>query len=98
MLPTKPVTLSLTEWQKRMLRDHLEIKAKPSKLTIGIIDKREWVRYRQPTNAALQNGAFNFYLTDAQIKTVATKLGVDMKISALTLSPEMIESGVVKLR
>lgn len=94
----KPITISLTEWQKRMLRDHLEIRTVPTKLTISRIPKSDFVKYRVVDPTAFQEGSFNFYLTDPQIKTVTKSLGVDAKVSALTISPQMVKSGAIKLR
>lgn len=97
----KPITLKLTEWQKRMIRDHVvSLRRKPEldKITISVIDKKQWVMYRQPNPLAVSAGAWNLYLTDAQIKVVARATGADLRISALTLSPEMLSSKAVVFR
>jgi hypothetical protein len=94
----KAITLSLVEWQKRMIRDYMKSAAsieEIGKVTISVIDKRQWVMYRQPVPADAVKGAWNLYLTDAQINKVAAMLGADIKISALRISPEMVKSGAI---
>ncbi len=94
----KPITLTLQPWQVRMIGDHLR---KPFELTmvrrvkISFIDKKQWVMYRQPVRADLLRGAWNLYLTDAQIKRVARAMGTEMQISALRISPSMVKSGAI---
>lgn len=100
MAEKKPViTLSLAPWQKRTIQDHLKgVSAlEISKLKISVIDKRQWVMYRQPTAGDLAKGAWNLYLTDAQIKSIGAKLGAGINISALKLSADMVKSGAVVL-
>ncbi len=93
------ITLSLAAWQKRTIQDHIKgVNAlEISKLKISVIDQRQWVMYRQPTAGDLAKGAWNLYLTDAQIKAVGAKLGAGVNISALKLSADMVKSGAVVL-
>jgi hypothetical protein len=98
MLEEKAITLSLVGWQKRMIRDYLKATVsieKISKVRIKVIDKKQWVMYRQPEPAALAKGAWNLYLTDPQVNKVAAALGAEMRISALRISPEMVKSGAI---
>ncbi len=93
----KAVKLTLAPWQQRMVADHLKLPVEEvTKVTIPIIDKRQWVMYRQPVRADLLKGAWNLYLTDTQIKKVAAALGADVKISALRISREMVRSGGIR--
>ena len=94
----KAITLSLAGWQKRMIMDYMKSALpieKIGKVTIPVIDKRQWVMYRQPIRADVIKGAWNLYLTDAQIKQVTAMLGADIRISALRISPEMVKSGAI---
>ncbi len=101
MSERKAITLSLVGWQKRMIQDHMtgmrisvpieEI----SKVTIPIIDRRQWIKYMLPTRGEALKGAWNLYLTDAQINKVASALGGDVRITALRISPDMVKSGAV---
>jgi hypothetical protein len=94
----KAITLSLASWQQRMIRDYMKSALsieEIGKVTIKVIDKRQWVMYRQPISADVVKGAWNLYLTDAQITKVSAILGADIKISALRISPEMVKSGAI---
>lgn len=98
MVEQKPITLTLTSWQQRMIKDHIQSTRRApvlSKVKINFMDKKQWVMYRQPPVDALRAGAFNLYLTDTQIAKVSKALGVDAKVSALTISPDMIKSGAL---
>jgi hypothetical protein len=101
MIERKAITLTLVGWQKRMVKDHMRgVKiAVPieevRKVTIPVIDKRHWVTYRVPMPDDVLKGAWNLYLTDAQISRVATALGAGVQISALRVSPEMVKSGAI---
>jgi hypothetical protein len=95
------VTLYLAGWQKRMIKDFIgvsEIKVrnieKLTKIIISIIDKKQWVMYRQPIEA-IKAREWNLYLTDEQINIVAANTGLRTKISALNVSPEMVKSGAI---
>jgi hypothetical protein len=66
-----------------------------SKVKIAVLDRRQWVMYRQPTTAELSRGAFNLYLTDAQITKVGRALGAGIDISAVRISPDMVKSGAI---
>jgi hypothetical protein len=97
----KTVTLFLASWQKRMIMDcmsgsGLKLKAvdKLTRVTIAIIDRRQWVMYRQPVDA-IKAGDWNLYLTDEQIAIVAAKAGIRAKIAALNVSQEMLRSGAI---
>jgi hypothetical protein len=93
------VTLYLAGWQKRMLKDFMpaslfKVKniARVTKVAVAVIDKRQWVMYRQPMDGI--RGSFNLYLTDEQIAIVGDRAGVQ-KLSALNISPDMVASGAV---
>jgi hypothetical protein len=95
------ITLYLTSWQKRMIKDFFPaklLKAKSmeraSKIRIAIFDKKQWVMYRQPIEA-FKTGQLNLYLSDEQIAQVAEITGVPAKFSALNVSPELLESGQI---
>jgi hypothetical protein len=88
------VTLYLAEWQKRMIRDCIRVSSKVSKVKVAIIDRRQWVMYRQPVEA-IKVGAWNLYLTDEQIKIVMEKAGLRAQVAALNVSPEMLKSGAI---
>lgn len=97
-MPRPAITLSLVSWQKRMLQDYLKGQralTAVSKIKIAVLDRRQWVMYRQPTTADLAKGAFNLYLTDAQITKVGAALGAGINISAVRLSPDMVKSGAI---
>lgn len=94
----KAITLSLASWQQRMIRDYMKSALsieEIGKVTIRVIDKKQWVMYRQPEPAAIAKGAWNLYLTDQQVTKVAAALGAEMRISALRISPEMVKSGAI---
>ena len=94
----KEITLYLAGWQKRMLKDYLKTDLsieKINKIKISIIDRKQWVMYRQPVLIGAHAGAWNLYLTDEQIVRVTEELGFKTKISALVVSPEMLEKGVI---
>ena len=99
MSEKKMIALYLAGWQKRMIRDHLKIAQIPERLSRIMISpripKKEWVMYRQPIFEQMRAGAWDLYLTDEQIDFVADEFGVEAKISALHISPEMLESGAV---
>ncbi|MCG8376257.1 MAG: hypothetical protein MI702_07225 [Chlorobiales bacterium] len=96
MREQKAITLYLTGWQKRMIRDHVKASARITRLKFNPrIPKKEWVMYRQPVLEKVKQGAWNLYLTDEQILHVTEALGISAKISALNVTPEMLESGVV---
>jgi hypothetical protein len=97
----KTITLYLAPWQKRMIADKVGTSAakrkklaKVSAVTLSIIDKRQWVMYRQP-HELLEAGEWDLYLTDEQISQVATVLGVGLNVSAVNISAAKIKSGAV---
>jgi hypothetical protein len=96
MLKDKAITLYLAEWQKRMIMDHIsDVQAERlRKVKFIIDDPHHWVMYRPVTEIAVK-GAWNFYLTDEQIHQVVEVTGIKTKISALNISPEMLESKAV---
>jgi hypothetical protein len=95
----KKVVLYLAGWQKRMLRDYVKGAARMTRVEFNPkIPKKEWVMYRQPVLDAVKKGAWNLYLTDEQILHVTEALGLDVKISALSVTPEAIESGAIAFR
>ena len=101
VMPTneKSVTLYLTSWQIRMIRDFMpamKVSAldRMTKVKVSIIDKKQWVMYRQPFDA-FKAGQWNLYLTDEQINMVTQMTGMRVKFSALNVSPEMVESGAL---
>jgi hypothetical protein len=101
MQDKKSVTLFLAGWQKRMLKDYLSVSAfkaravdKLTKVKISIIDRKQWVMYRQPIEA-IKAGEWNLYLTDEQINIITAKTGLRAKISALNVSPEMLKAGAI---
>lgn len=95
----KTITLYLAGWQKRMIRDHLkstQIPERFSRMRVSPkIPKKEWVMYRQPIFEQMKNGAWSLYLTDEQINHVVEDFGVEAKISALNITPELLEAGAV---
>jgi hypothetical protein len=96
MSEEKAVTLYLAGWQKRMVMDHVKdipqniTKIRISKLPPGII-----VLYMVLTPEKAGKGAWNLYLTDEQINQVAEVMGGKPKISALNITPEMLESKTI---
>lgn len=96
MSERKVITLRLAGWQKRMVKDYVKSNVLMSKVTISVIDKIHWVTYRVPEWEGVRKGAWNLYLTDAQIKEVKAVLDIKLNISALNVSPEMMNSGAVK--
>ena len=95
----KMVTLYLAEWQRRMLKDNVKAAnlksitlSKITKVGISIIDRKQWVMYRQPIDKIK---GWNLYLTDEQIKIVKEKTGLRTGLSALYISPELLSSGAV---
>ncbi|MCK5131405.1 MAG: hypothetical protein KAR40_04560 [Candidatus Sabulitectum sp.] len=97
MLKENAVTLYLTGWQKRMVMDCVKSATRTpfNKITIGKIPKKEWVMYRQPVLEAVRKGAWNLYLTDEQINQVVEVMGIKANITALNISPDMLESKVI---
>jgi hypothetical protein len=94
----KTITLYLSSWQKRMMKDYLEPAAlkkisleKLTRITIKVIDKNQWVMYRQPIDFI--KNSWNLYLTDEQINAVSVKLGIRARFSALNISPELMQKG-----
>ena len=109
MMENKTITLYLTGWQKRMIKDHMsaahfkksvaDLKiASVSKLILSKIPNKEWVMYRVPFFDQAKASHWNLYLTDEQITHVVETMGVDAKISALTISPEIVESGAITIK
>jgi hypothetical protein len=97
-MPERKITLVLTGWQKRMLKDFMKkplLPAEVSKISLSVIDRRQWVMYRVVDPIGFKNGAWNLYLTDAQIKKMGPLLGENVNISALRISPEMVKSGAI---
>ncbi len=100
-MPENTVTLYLTSWQKRMIQDFMPLKTmrissidKLTKVKVSIIDRKQWVMYRQPIDA-IKAGQWNLYLTDEQINMVTQMTGMRAKFSALNVSPEMVASGAL---
>jgi hypothetical protein len=95
----KMITLYLAGWQRRMVRDHLKTTQVPEKFSrmriSPKIPKKEWVMYRQPIFEQMKAGSWDLYLTDEQIDFVVDEFGVEARISALNISPGMLEEGVV---
>lgn len=94
----KVITLYLTSWQKRMVMDFVKSPLRIAnfrKLRISVIDKRQWVMYRQPVFDSVKAGAWNLYLTDEQISQVAEVTGIKTKIAAINISPKLLESKAV---
>ena len=102
MIEDKTITLYLTGWQKRMIKDHMsaaDLKIPSArKLILSKIPKQEFVMYRVPIFEQAKAGHWNLYLTDEQISHVAEALGVDAKITALSISPEMVKSGAIAIK
>jgi hypothetical protein len=116
MSEEKTVTLYLSGWQKRMIKDHM-----PSTMSIGEkkklkkdliespipiekiykiklkgrIPKQEWRMYIPVNPALAQKGTWALYLTDEQINLVKEELNIKADISALNISPAMLESGTI---
>lgn len=94
----KQITIYLTEWQKRMVADHvatdhLKGLTVVSKIRIAKkIPPAELVMYR--VNPDIGHG-WNLYLTDEQIRHVSEELGIKAKISALNVSKKLLDSGTV---
>lgn len=102
-MPNQTITLYLAGWQKRMVKDYMSAApykatalARVTKVQISVIDKRQWVMYRQPYDV-IKQGQWNLYLTDEQISVVAEKTGI-AKIAALNVSPEMVKSGAIAFK
>lgn len=98
MIEGKAITLYLSSWQKRMVRDYVKdfsIERLPNKIMISIIDKKQWVMYRQPELASVKEGAWNLYLTDEQIYQIAEVTGIGVEFSALNITPTMMENNEV---
>jgi hypothetical protein len=97
-MPKETITLYLAGWQKRMIKDFISFKAnsiaRATKIKIAIIDRKQWVMYRQPIDA-IKTGEWNLYLTDEQINIVMEKTRLDVKLSALNVSPAMLKSGAI---
>lgn len=93
------VSLYLAGWQKRMIMDYMGVSTKKrlNRIVIGKIPKKDWVMYRQPMDF-ISKKEWNLYLTDEQIRIVRERLGVRAKISALNISPKMLESGAIAFR
>jgi hypothetical protein len=82
-----------------MLRDYVKASARVTRVEFNPkIPKKEWVMYRQPVLEAIKQGAWNLYLTDEQILHVSEALGVDVKLSALRITPESVETGLIAFR
>jgi hypothetical protein len=100
-MPKETITLYLAGWQKRMIKDFISVSsfkansvARATKIKIAVIDRKQWVMYRQPIDA-IKAGEWNLYLTDEQINIVMEKTGLGVKLSALNVSPEMLKSGAI---
>jgi hypothetical protein len=99
MSEEKAVTLYLSGWQKRMVMDYVEgVKQDITKIQISkISDGGVIVAYMAPPPppTGTAKGAWNLYLTDEHINQVAEMMGIKTKISALNITPEMLESKAV---
>ncbi len=95
MAADKFLTIYLSGWQKRMVLDHVKLPKTITKIKLGKIPTKEWVMYRVPIFEDIKQGAWLLYLTDEQIPHLAENLGVKAKVSALTITPAMIESKAV---
>lgn len=93
----KPITLTLTTWQQRLLWDHLKIRG-VRKIQISKIPKSDWVKYRVLSPAALEEGAVTLYLEDKQIAKMKLKLGVDFDFSALNVTRPLMESKAIEFK
>jgi hypothetical protein len=91
----KAITLTLTEWQQRMLADYMKKPVLVKKVTIPFIDSLHWRTYRMPEPIEVAKGAWNLYLTKAQIARVAKLMGAEIPISAVLISPEMEKEGKI---
>ncbi len=97
------LTLYLTDWQIRMLRDYVKLPFRPRVFTQMQVkyDPDYWLHirtYRVPIFDAVKAGEFNLYLTTEQIRQVAEVGGLKAKFSALAISPAMFEKNIVCLK
>jgi hypothetical protein len=97
MSEEKAITLHLAEWQKRMVMDHVKGVAQNfSKIQVSnILHKEHHLLYMPPTPENASKGAWGLYLTDEQINHVTDAMGIKTKISALNITPGMLESKAV---
>lgn len=100
----KTLTLYLSTWQKRMMRDLMgssSLKRIPfRKITkmrirnpIGIC----LASYKLPVDG-IRRGDWIIYLTDEQINMVSEELRLRTPISSVNISPETIKSGAISFR
>ncbi len=91
------LTLYLTDWQIRLLRDYVRIAFRPRVFSqLQVQYDPDWHlhlrTYRMPDFKAVQAGEFNLYLTTEQVRQVQEMTGVKARFSALAVSPALFES------
>jgi hypothetical protein len=94
----KVVTLYLTNWQKRMVKDYVKSDLRATnfgKVTISGLNPGSIRTYRVPNFKEVEKGLWNLYLSDEQVKQLTEVLDVPARISALAISPEMIDAKTV---
>ncbi len=98
----KGITLYLAGWQKRMVRDYIPNLREVHKIIINVIDKKEILKYRQiivmyrPFIRAINEKAWNLYLTDEQIVHLKELTAGEVKFTAINITPELLESKAIE--
>jgi hypothetical protein len=101
MAETK-IRIKLTDWQQRMVMDHMPPATRRRRIVIVVIivivvvDKRQWLMYKPIDPNDFIKGKWSLYLTTAQIARVKKITGITGDFSALQISPEMIKDGQVQ--
>jgi hypothetical protein len=95
MEENKVITLYLSSWQQRMVKDYYPDLKTIAKITIDYTAKKKVLMYMQLVMYKLPEpfskvGHWNLYLTDEQIHQLTIESGSKLKFSALFISPELI--------
>lgn len=95
MEENKVITLYLSSWQQRMVKDFFPELKTVTKVTLDYTAKKKMLMYMQLVMYRLPEpfgkaGHWNLYLTDEQIHQLTVESGTNVKFSALFISAELV--------
>lgn len=99
MADKKTLTLYMTSWQKRMIKDFMP-RAAPGGRPVGAINRMVVkpvvgkcpVSYKIPPDG-MRRGDWILYLTDEQMSMVGDFLGAKIPIPSINVSPDFLKAG-----
>jgi hypothetical protein len=104
MKKKQALTLYMTTWQKRMMKDFMPRSAfrgksfrSINKMIIKPIVGRCPMSYKIPVDG-IRRGDWVMYLTDEQMIMVGEYLGARTRISSINVAPEFIKAGDIAFR